>query len=487
MKKLSIILASAMLACLLTACGNAQPSDVTVTLELEETSQSTAESTQSAAENTQTDILYAYFGAEDVREYPIEYTGDKKNAEELANELSALTGLDFNITSDKVDDGLTVDWAADSTLVAGLDDRVQKDEFFFFDHDTLSWFMMDSLWRTLTENLDTENIYYTMNGGEELVFDELYPVREFPSDVPYMGSDFYFAHSDVQGDEDNLYARTEGLWRLYGATDTASIEMDGLGGFTMYYASGSVEASGYLECVDEYEDGNYRYDFYKIDGEFIGGFYFDSDTQFHIGNDDGAVYILDTQAAVQGDEDNLYARTEGLWRLDGATDTASIEMDGYGVFTMYYAGGTVEDSGYLECVDEYEDGNYRYDGYNAEGECIISFYFDSDIQFHIGNDDGGVYILDTQAVMRAAYLGFWEYPDGMILEINGEKWNTYESGESTPFAWGPVEYDEEAAYLMNEDGSSGGGKVYFDENNDLIDSGNVLTYLGDSFDNVPKG
>ena len=235
--------------------------------------------------------------------------------------------------------------------------------------------MMDSLWRTLTENLDAENIYYTMDDGQELVFEELYSVNEFPSDIPYMGSEFYYAHADVRGDEENPYVRTKGLWRLDGTTDTASIEMDGFGGFTMYYANGSVEADGYLECTDEYENGD-----------------------------------------------------------------------------------------------------FRYDCYTAEGEWIVSFYFDSDIQLHIGNDDGSVYLLDTQA----AYQGFWEYPDGTILEINEEGWNLYMADEPTPFAGGSVEYDEEAAYLMNADGSSGGGKVYFDEEGSLIDSGNVLTYHGES-------
>lgn len=236
MKKLSIFLTSAMLLCLLAACGSASPSGASA-------SSKSAEPSQSAAESTQTDVLYAVFSAEDVKEYPVEYTGAQKTAEELAHELSELTGLDFIITASKADDGWIVDWTADSTLVAGLDDREQEKEFFFFDQDSLCWFMMDSLWRTLTENLDAENIYYTMDGGQELAFEELSPVNEFPSDIPYMGSEFYSAHADVQGDEENPYARTKGLWRLDGATDTASIEMDGLGGFTMYYASGSVEAA----------------------------------------------------------------------------------------------------------------------------------------------------------------------------------------------------------------------------------------------------
>ena len=330
-----------------------------------------------AEESAQTDILYAVFGADNVKEYPIEYTGAQKTAEELAQELSKLTGLDFNITASKTDDGWVVDWAADSTLIAGLDNREQKEEFFFFDCDSLNWFMMDSLWQTLTTNLNAENIYYTMDGGKELTFEELYPVNEFPSDIPYMGSEFYFAHSDVRGDDENYYACTKGLWRLDGAADAASIEMDGLGGFAMYYADGAVEATGYLECGDELNNGCLRYDMYNVEGEFIVGFYFDSDTQFHLVNEAVSVYLLDTQAA---------------------------------------------------------------------------------------------------------YQGLWDYPDGKILEINGDEWRLYEDDSFTMFADGLVRYDEDTVWLMNDDGSSG-GYIRFDENNNLVDSSYVLTYRG----GVPKG
>lgn len=331
-----------------------------------------------AEESAQTDILYAVFGADNVKEYPIEYTGAQKTAEELAQELSKLTGLNFNITASKTDDGWVVDWAADSSLIAGLDNREQKEEFFFFDCNSLNWFMMDSLWQTLTTNLNAENIYYTMDGGKELTFEELYPVNEFPSDIPYMGSEFYFAHSDVRGDDENYYACTKGLWRLDGAADAASIEMDGLGGFAMYYADGAVEATGYLECGDELNNGCLRYDMYNVEGEFIVGFYFDSDTQFHLVNETVSVYLLDTQAA---------------------------------------------------------------------------------------------------------YQGLWDYPDGKILEINGDEWRLYEDDSFTMFADGLVRYDEDTVWLMNDDGSSGGGYIRFDENNNLVDSSYVLTYRG----GVPKG
>ena len=233
-------------------------------------------------ESIRTDSLYAVFGDEDVREYPIEYSGAKKTAEELARELSDLTGMDFTITASKTDDGLIVDWAADSTLIAGRDDREQKEDFRFYDYDSMSWFMMDSLWRTLTENLNAENIYYTMDGGQTLVPRELYPISKIPSDSPYMGSEFYKAHSDVQGED-----------------------------------------------------------------------------------------------------------------------------------------------------------------------------------------------------FSEAYQGVWKYPNGPLLEINGTEWNLYRRDGS----WldgGSIEYDNGCAYLMNSDGSSGGGRVYFDEDNNLVDSDTVLTYYGDS-------
>lgn len=52
--------------------------------------------------------------------------------------------------------------------------------------------MLDSLWRTLTENLDVTEVYYTMDGGEKLTLVGLNPVDTFPAEEPYKGSAFYF-------------------------------------------------------------------------------------------------------------------------------------------------------------------------------------------------------------------------------------------------------------------------------------------------------
>ncbi len=252
-------------------------------------------------------------------------TAAEKTPEALAAALTEWTGLDFTLSGATVDGTtVTVDWAASSTLVAGLDDREQKEDFFFHDQDSLRWFMMDSLWQTLTANLSAEEVYYTMDGGQELTFDELAPVSTFPSGIAYLGSPFYFAHADGRGDDDAAgetgdagdagdpvdtgaqadFSRTEGNWYLDGEAGSASLYMDGEGGFIAFYASGYTETAGYLEYVDEYGDGNGRYDMYDGEGNFINGFYFDSDTQIHIGNGDlSSVYIRLDTPPVDGEEE----------------------------------------------------------------------------------------------------------------------------------------------------------------------------------------
>ncbi|MDR1961124.1 MAG: hypothetical protein LBQ16_02445 [Gracilibacteraceae bacterium] len=149
-----------------------------------------------AVDPVQTAYIYADFsfgvpGAEEkdaIRRYEFSYTG-KLSLETLINELNRLTGLSF-IVAGGVDAGVArVDWQTDSTLVAGLDDRAQKDEFHFYDAESLNWFMMDTLWRTITSGLGVTEVYYSMDGGEPLKpFGSL---RQCPADVPYMGSVYY--------------------------------------------------------------------------------------------------------------------------------------------------------------------------------------------------------------------------------------------------------------------------------------------------------
>ena len=212
-------------------------------------------------ESIRTDILYAVFGDEDVREYPIEYSGAKKTAEELARELSDLTGMDFTITASKTDDGLIVDWAADSTLIAGRDDREQKEDFRFYDYDSMSWFMMDSLWRTLTANLDAENIFYTMDSGRNLVLEKMSPAITIPADTPYMGSTFYLSHDEGRGDvistEDGeasyntYYDEAAGLMLTYPDVFSSKGTLDEYGKMNFY----TLRDTGMLFWIDSNESG----------------------------------------------------------------------------------------------------------------------------------------------------------------------------------------------------------------------------------------
>ena len=253
------------------------------------------------AESAQTEVtLYADFscGSEVAQENALISTKTATISEltpqALAEALSLWTGLDFTLNAASVEEtAITVDWAADSTLVAGLDDREQKEDFFFYDQDSLRWFMMDSLYQTLLANFSVGEVYYTMDGGQGLSFDELYPVSAFPADISYLGSPFYFAHAGGQGEGDEAadFSRTEGSWVLSGeGGDLLTLMLDGQGYFTAIHRDGQ-EISGYLEYVDEYGDGNGRYDMYDSEGTFLQGFTFDSDDQIHVGNDEGTEYV----------------------------------------------------------------------------------------------------------------------------------------------------------------------------------------------------
>jgi len=139
---------------------------------------------------------------EDLIKWQTYYSYQEITAENLIDTLSSWTGLDFKVTVSYNDDNnMIIDWAADSTLVTGLDDREQKEEFRMYDNDSMRWFMMDSMWQTMTRFNGGADIYYTMDGGKELQFDELDLGTTFDINIPYMGSAFYYAHADVKGDD----------------------------------------------------------------------------------------------------------------------------------------------------------------------------------------------------------------------------------------------------------------------------------------------
>lgn len=125
---------------------------------------------------------------------------------EIADYLSEWTGLDFKLNSvENTKEGLIVLWSEDSTLLAGLDDREQKEEFHFFDAVSLNWFMMDSLKSSIDTNVQTGPIYYQMD-GKVLRFQnqedmETQGVGLLYLDEPYYGSYYYV--SKVSGEKED--------------------------------------------------------------------------------------------------------------------------------------------------------------------------------------------------------------------------------------------------------------------------------------------
>lgn len=297
MKKSILYISLTLLLCLtLSACGNENKG-------IDSKDNDNTPSSQSQSHDLDgVDIdLYASFaaGSADAEELDLIQTKAVAvpivTAEIIAMELSEWSGLDFTINNATVSENiLTVDWSADSTLIANLDDRKQKEDFHFFDADSMRWFMMDSLYQSCMENMNISEVYYTMDGGKELTFEELYPIAVFPKDAPYMGSPFYFAHADLKGDVveggdpgDTLdYAPTAGVWRIDGAMDTAFIDMDGMGLFTTFYASGVVESDGYLT----YSSETGEYEMYTNDNVFWNVFYISENGDLIMGRDNGVVF-----------------------------------------------------------------------------------------------------------------------------------------------------------------------------------------------------
>lgn len=135
----------------------------------------------------------------------------------LADALSEWSGLDFSLADARIDGNRAyVDWSADSTLVAGLGERVQKEDFRFYDAVSLNWFMMDSLARTIKENLQIEEVCYSMDGGKELAFqnpDDMAAagLASLPTDQPYEGSAIFASHAGEKGnDTENTNVPGEG-------------------------------------------------------------------------------------------------------------------------------------------------------------------------------------------------------------------------------------------------------------------------------------
>lgn len=119
----------------------------------------------------------------------------------LADELSSWTGLDFYLNHVRIEgETATVDWSASSTLISGLGDKTQKEDFYFHDAVSLNWFMMDSLAQTLKQNFDITTVYYNTDGNDIYFTNQEDMAQQglpfLPANQSYEGSAFFVGHSN---------------------------------------------------------------------------------------------------------------------------------------------------------------------------------------------------------------------------------------------------------------------------------------------------
>ena len=85
-----------------------------------------------------------------------------------------------------------------------------------------------------------------------------------------------------------------------------------------------------------------------------------------------------------------FSKIAGYWSNGDSDGEESITITGDGIF-VYYTKEAGDTQGYLEYVDEYGDGNGRYDMYNRVGIWLAGLYQDGDNSLHMGNVDGTVF------------------------------------------------------------------------------------------------
>ncbi len=214
--------------------------------------------------------------------HPYTVTGDA-TIENLANGLSELTGLNFAINDATISgNNAVIDWSSDSTLIAGLGDTQQKDEFFVYENVSLNWLMMDSLYLTVINNFDVDNIYYTMNGGQPLNLPDMGTDSIFPLENPYYASPYYFGDVDYFSmvNINKAIYNTAGIWHIDGDENAARIEFNGMGSYVAFYADNNVESQGYMAAVDANENGLYSFNLYDEYDEFFTTIEFVNENSF---------------------------------------------------------------------------------------------------------------------------------------------------------------------------------------------------------------
>ena len=108
--------------------------------------------------------------------------------------------------------------------------------------------------------------------------------------------------------------------------------------------------------------------------------------------------MAENEDTLQVEDGADYAALSGVWKNEDAQADETLTLSADGLF-VYHTGEGDDVQGYLEYVDEYNDGNGRYDMYNRMGMWLEGFYLDSADTLHMGND-GELRFLPEQRKIR---------------------------------------------------------------------------------------
>ncbi|MBQ8209922.1 MAG: hypothetical protein IJZ35_05010 [Clostridia bacterium] len=154
MKKIALILLSALLILSLTACAKTAEEETT-----EE--QTPVQTTETTTSNEITGLLYAVIEGSDTKTNEFMCTGGTITPERIAAGFTGWTGIKFSLTSvtDETTKTITVNWNDTSAMVTK--DLTANDGFEFDSYEEMKAFMEQSLTETIVKNI----------GGYTVVFE----------------------------------------------------------------------------------------------------------------------------------------------------------------------------------------------------------------------------------------------------------------------------------------------------------------------------
>ena len=163
MKKSAAILISLFLLLALCACGS-HTADEENSTEPERNPQSMQHETPTGEKIS--GMLYAVRGQDDILTNEFSFYGGTVTPERIAAGFTGWTGIKFRITSvtDEENKTVTVNWLSDSSFAENKLPENQREQFSFDDAEAMRVFMINSMRRSIRENMGEYDVIFTVNG-----------------------------------------------------------------------------------------------------------------------------------------------------------------------------------------------------------------------------------------------------------------------------------------------------------------------------------